>query len=58
MRGTTDKEVQTYAEYMVNVATQLGAIGNNTKAELDELLQFEISLAKVYLYNSHSLASN
>lgn len=42
-----DQFVQKYADYMENVATKLGAFGNDSKTELSELLQFEIALAKV-----------
>lgn len=43
----TDDLVKKYARYMENVATKLGAIGKVTTKDLSEILEFEISLAKV-----------
>lgn len=51
-QGMTDKIVQRYAKYMENAAINLGAIGNNSKTELNELIQFEIALAKVHKMHS------
>lgn len=57
-RGLNDKLVQSYYEYMVDIATLLGADRARAEVELKESLQFEISLANVsslYIYSSLTL---
>lgn len=46
-RGLTDKLVQAYYEYMVDIAVLLGAKRSRAEEELKESLQFEIKLANV-----------
>lgn len=46
-RGFSDKLVQAYYEYMVDIATLLGADRARAEVELKESLQFEIKLANV-----------
>lgn len=46
-RGLNDKLVQAYYEYMVDIATLLGAERARAEVELKQSLQFEISLANV-----------
>ncbi|XP_026318121.1 neprilysin-2 [Hyposmocoma kahamanoa] len=48
-RGLNDKLVQSYYEYMVDIATLLGADRARAEVELKESLQFEISLANISL---------
>lgn len=52
VKGMADELVQKYAAYMENAAIKLGSFGNDTKKELQEVLQFEISLAKVRKRNA------
>lgn len=57
-RGLNDKLVQSYYEYIVDIATLLGADRARAEVELKESLQFEISLANVsslYVYTSLTL---
>lgn len=46
-RGFSDKLVQAYYEYMVDIATLLGADRARAEVELKESLQFEMKLANV-----------
>lgn len=46
-RGMSDKLVQAYYDYMVDIATLLGADRARAQQELKEALQFEIELANV-----------
>lgn len=46
-RGPTDKLVQAYYDYMVDIATLLGADKARAEVELKESLHFEIALANV-----------
>lgn len=46
-RGPTDKLVHAYYDYMVDIATLLGADRSRAEVELKESLQFEIALANV-----------
>lgn len=46
-RGFSDKLVQAYYEYMVDLAVILGANKARAEVELKESLEFEIKLANV-----------
>lgn len=46
-RGFKDKLVQAYYEYMVDIASLLGADRARAEVELKDSLQFEIKLANV-----------
>lgn len=46
-RGFSDKLVQAYYDYMVDIATILGAERSRAEVELKESLQFEMKLANV-----------
>ncbi|OWR48508.1 zinc metalloprotease [Danaus plexippus plexippus] len=48
-RGFSDKLVQAYYEYMVDIATLLGAERAKAEVELKESLQFEMKLANISL---------
>ncbi|CAH4038346.1 neprilysin-2 isoform X2 [Pieris brassicae] len=48
-RGFKDKLVQAYYEYMVDIATLLGADRARAEVELKDSLQFEINLANISL---------
>ena len=41
--------MQSYLEYMMDVALLLGADPNNVKDQMEETLKFEIELAKISL---------
>ncbi|CAK1588785.1 unnamed protein product [Parnassius mnemosyne] len=48
-RGFSDKLVQAYYEYMVDIAVLLGAERSRAEVELKESLQFEMKLANISL---------
>lgn len=48
MKGTTDKYVRAYFNFMVDAAIIFGANETNAKSELLDVLHFEIELAKVF----------
>lgn len=50
MEGVDDKIAKAYFNYMIDVATILGANRSRAEKELRESLQFEIKLAEVIIF--------
>ncbi|XP_050527946.1 neprilysin-2-like [Daktulosphaira vitifoliae] len=51
-RGIKDKMVNSYYRYMVDIAVELGAEKQMAKAELRRVLDFEVKLARISLFQS------
>jgi len=52
LKGRDEKALKSYEEYVVNVAVAMGASRQRAETEIAQMVDFEIHLANVGLFNS------